>query len=154
MSLTVSQSVGWVEAVSGQQFLKTEIYPVDHLPSDIRYLDIIIVSLVAMLLSISSTLLPALRASKLDPAETEVDRLSQGADHQGLGQPGHAFEQAMTASQHGDQKLFQHVFLSDNYLVNLSFQFFVGLYKGLGHFFVVFGLLGGTHGLFLGFLDL
>ena len=63
-------------------------------------------------------------------------------------------EQAMTASQHGDQKLFQHVFLSDNYLVNLSFQFFIGLYKGLGHFFVVFGLLGGTHGFFLCFLDL
>ena len=92
--------------------------------------------------------------SKLDPAEAEVDRLSQGANHQGLRQTGDAFEQAMASGQHGDQKLFQNVFLPDNYLVNLSFQFFIGLYKSLGHFFVVFGLLGGTHGLFLGFLDL
>ena len=52
----------------------------------------------------------------------------------------------MSPGQHGDEQLFENVVLSDNDLLDLRLEFFIGVHEGLSHFFVVFGLLGGTHG--------
>ncbi len=50
-------------------------------------------------------------------------RLSESArraDHQRLGQAGHADEQAVAAGEDGDQQLFEHALLADDDLVHLA----------------------------------
>lgn len=68
LSLVLSDGVHALEQLIGYQFLRTEVYPVDHLPTDIRALDVLVVALVALLLSILATLFPAWQASRIDPA--------------------------------------------------------------------------------------
>ncbi len=68
-SLIVSDGVVWLEQLIGYQFLNTDVYPIDHLPSDIRSMDIVMVASIALLLSILATIIPAWQASKVDPAE-------------------------------------------------------------------------------------
>ncbi len=68
-SVAVSDGVTWLEHFIGYQFLKTDVYPIDHLPSDIRGVDVIIVALIALFLSIFATIIPALQASKMEPAK-------------------------------------------------------------------------------------
>ena len=54
---------------------------------------------------------------KLDALELNVQNLRQGADHQGLGQPRHAHQQAVPAGENGGEDLFDHVVLSDDDLL-------------------------------------
>jgi lipoprotein-releasing system permease protein len=68
-SYFVSDGIKWLEHVLHYQFLKTDVYPVDHLPSDIRLKDISIVAIVAFLLSVFATIIPAWQAGKVDPAK-------------------------------------------------------------------------------------
>ena len=56
---------------------------------------------------------------ELDPAERQVQRPSQRADHQRLGQPRHAFQQAVPAAEERDQQLFDHLVLADDHLRQL-----------------------------------
>lgn len=68
-SLTVSDFAAMLERVLGIHLLSAEVYPVDFLPSQIRVSDILGVSLGVFLLSVLATLYPALRASRVQPAE-------------------------------------------------------------------------------------
>lgn len=68
-SLVISDGIGWLEQMLDYHFLKTDVYPVDHLPSDIRWLDVVVVAAVAQMLSILATIIPALQASRVDPAK-------------------------------------------------------------------------------------
>ena len=68
-SLFISEGVVWLEQLIGYQFLNTDVYPIDHLPSDIRMTDIVMVASIALLLSVLATIIPAWRASKVDPAK-------------------------------------------------------------------------------------
>lgn len=68
-SLTISDFVGWLERIIGIQFLSAEIYPVNYLPSQLQANDLIVVSLIALTLTLLATLLPARAAAKTDPAE-------------------------------------------------------------------------------------
>ena len=68
-SLTVSDFAAMLERVLGIHLLSAEVYPVDFLPSQIRLSDILGVSLGVFLLSVLATLYPALRASRVQPAE-------------------------------------------------------------------------------------
>ena len=58
---------------------------------------------------------------ELDPLELDVEDAGQRADHQRLGQPGHAHQQAMAAGEHGGEHLLDHVRLADDHLL----QFFL-----------------------------
>ena len=51
---------------------------------------------------------------ELDAAEVQRQALGQGADHQRLGQPGHAFEDAVAAAEQGDQQLLDDLVLADD----------------------------------------
>jgi len=68
-SLTVSDIVSWLESAVDMQFLSADIYPVNYLPSQLQANDLIVVSIIALSLTILATLLPASAAARIDPAE-------------------------------------------------------------------------------------
>ncbi len=61
--------VVWLEQIFGHQFLVTEVYPIDYIPSDLRFEDVATVVMVALFLNFLATLYPAWKASKIRPAE-------------------------------------------------------------------------------------
>ena len=65
----VSDLVAVVEGILGSKLLDTSIYPIDYVPVDLRWHDVIFVSLSALILTLLATLYPAIRASKTVPAE-------------------------------------------------------------------------------------
>lgn len=70
LALNVTAIVNWIEHVFHVQFLSSNVYFVNYLPSVIEWPDVIKISLVALLLSLLATLYPAWRASKMDPVES------------------------------------------------------------------------------------
>ena len=68
-ALNVSQLVGWLERLSGQQILSSDIYFVSYLPSDLQWLDVALICTAALVLSFLATLYPAWRAARTQPAE-------------------------------------------------------------------------------------
>ena len=69
LSLAVTDIVAGVEALFSVQFLSSDVYPVDYLPSDLRFSDVAKVCATAFLMSILATIYPAWRASRVLPAE-------------------------------------------------------------------------------------
>lgn len=68
LSLSVTGIVAGVESLLGIQFLNADVYPVDYLPSDLRWSDVAMVCSTAFVMSILATIYPAWRASKVQPA--------------------------------------------------------------------------------------
>ncbi|MES2627017.1 MAG: lipoprotein-releasing ABC transporter permease subunit [Pseudomonadota bacterium] len=68
-SLVVGDAVAWLESLLGMSFLSSEVYPVNYLPSEIRFGDLAIVCSLALLLSLLATVYPAARAARIRPAE-------------------------------------------------------------------------------------
>ena len=58
-----------VEATVGFDVLPADVYQLGKLPYHVEPLQLVIISLIAMVLSIGATLLPSWQASRLDPAE-------------------------------------------------------------------------------------
>lgn len=69
LTLLATDAVAWLESVSGFQFLKSDVYPISYLPTDIQLADIALVALAALLLSTLAAVYPAWKASKTQPAE-------------------------------------------------------------------------------------
>lgn len=69
LSLSIGKIVEVIQAVTGVQFLSADVYPVNYLPSEVRWLDVLLVSLLALVLSLLATLYPATRAARTKPAE-------------------------------------------------------------------------------------
>ena len=65
----VSDLVLVVENILGSQLLNTSIYPIDYVPIDLRWHDVIFVAFSALILTLLATLYPALKASKIVPAQ-------------------------------------------------------------------------------------
>ena len=77
---------------------------------------------------------------ELDAAELQRQRVGQRADHQRLGQPRHADQQAVPAGEHGHQQLLDHLLLADDHPAQLLGDQPVGLVEFLdGLDVVVFG---------------
>jgi lipoprotein-releasing system permease protein len=68
-ALTVSDIIAWVEQVAGVQFLSGDVYFISYLPSQLLWSDVAIITSCALLLSFLATIYPAVRASKIQPAE-------------------------------------------------------------------------------------
>ncbi len=75
---------------------------------------------------------------ELNPPKRQVHRLGQRANHQRLGQPGHAFQQAMSPRQDRDQQLFDDRILADNDLRDLFTYFFTGFDQLSGRLRIIF----------------
>jgi lipoprotein-releasing system permease protein len=65
----VADLVAVVENILGSQLLNTSIYPIDYVPVDLRWHDVVYVVLAAFILTLLATLYPAIKASKTVPAE-------------------------------------------------------------------------------------
>ena len=58
-----------MESLLGVTFLNTEVYPIDYIPVDLRWSDVLMVAGSALALNLLATLYPALRASCMVPAQ-------------------------------------------------------------------------------------
>ncbi|WP_346839914.1 lipoprotein-releasing ABC transporter permease subunit [Microbulbifer sp. SAOS-129_SWC] len=67
-SLAVTDVVRGIEALFGVHFLKSDVYPVDYLPSQLHWPDVALVVGAGFLLSLLATLYPSLQASRVQPA--------------------------------------------------------------------------------------
>ncbi|MGR4068854.1 lipoprotein-releasing ABC transporter permease subunit [Halomonas sp. LR3S48] len=69
LALTVSDLIGWVESTLGIQFLDAGVYFISDLPSRLHWDDVRDIVAAAFGLTFLSTLYPAWRASRVQPAE-------------------------------------------------------------------------------------
>lgn len=69
LALNVSAVIAAVERVLGIQFLNSDVYFIDYLPSQVQSADVLMVCGAALLLSFFATLYPAWRAARTQPAE-------------------------------------------------------------------------------------
>ncbi|WP_372873502.1 lipoprotein-releasing ABC transporter permease subunit [Pseudomonas sp.] len=68
-ALNVSQLVGWIERLSGQQVLSSDVYFISNLPSELLFADVLLICGAAFALSFLATLYPSWRAAGIQPAE-------------------------------------------------------------------------------------
>ena len=68
LALSVSDLVAWLEHVLRRELLGA--YFINYLPSELRWMDVLIIAGLGLLLSFLATLYPARRAALLPPAET------------------------------------------------------------------------------------
>ena len=68
-SLQISNLAAWMERQFGLQLLNAEIYPIDFLPSQLQFADVVTVVLGVLLLALCATIYPANRAAAVQPAE-------------------------------------------------------------------------------------
>ena len=69
LALNVENLVPLLERLMGQQFLAPDVYYISDLPSQLKSSDVIRISLLSLSLGLLSTLYPAWRASRVQPAE-------------------------------------------------------------------------------------
>lgn len=69
LSLTITDIVAAMESLFHIQFLNSDVYPVDYLPSDLRLPDVLMICATAFIMSLLATIYPAWRASRVLPAE-------------------------------------------------------------------------------------
>ncbi|MBP1129318.1 MULTISPECIES: lipoprotein-releasing ABC transporter permease subunit LolE [Serratia] len=67
-SLQLTNIIKGVEKLMGHSFLSGDIYFIDFLPSELHWLDVLIVLVTALVLSLLASWYPARRASRIDPA--------------------------------------------------------------------------------------
>jgi lipoprotein-releasing system permease protein len=69
LSLHVTQITNWFQSISGTEILNSSVYYIDFIPSKLEFSDVWHIALISLGLSLISTLYPAWRASKVEPAE-------------------------------------------------------------------------------------
>lgn len=68
LSWKLTPIMHFIEKLTHHQFLSGDIYFIDFLPSQLHWLDVVIVLFTALVLSLLASWYPARRASRLDPA--------------------------------------------------------------------------------------
>lgn len=68
-SLYVSQFAAFIETSFDIQILNAEVYPIDFLPSELNFRDVVVVAGGVLALALLATLYPARRAAAIQPAE-------------------------------------------------------------------------------------
>ena len=69
LALNVETLVPLLERLTHQQFLSPDVYYISDLPSELKVTDVIRIGLLSLALGLLSTLYPAWRASRTQPAE-------------------------------------------------------------------------------------
>lgn len=70
LAYNVTEIVNWIQNVFNVQFLSSNVYFVNYLPSEIEFSDVATICLASLFLSLIATVYPAWRASKMDPVES------------------------------------------------------------------------------------
>ncbi|WAJ71321.1 lipoprotein-releasing ABC transporter permease subunit LolE [Catenovulum adriaticum] len=65
----LSDWLAWFERLIGFQFLSSDIYFIDFLPTQLVWSDVWITAVVAIVMSLLATIYPALKAATVDPAQ-------------------------------------------------------------------------------------
>lgn len=68
LSLAITDIVAALERLLHIQFLKSDVYPISYLPSDLRIIDVLQVAGTALVMSTLAAIYPAWRAAKVQPA--------------------------------------------------------------------------------------
>ena len=58
-----------IERIIGTKLLSSEVYMIDHLPSDVQFADVSTIAVIALVLAFIATLYPSWRAARTQPAE-------------------------------------------------------------------------------------
>ncbi|CDG82818.1 lipoprotein-releasing ABC transporter permease subunit [Janthinobacterium agaricidamnosum] len=69
LALNVGSIVPVIEHLLGMHFLSKEIYQISTVPSDVHWLDVLHIGLIAFALSLVATIYPSWRAARVKPAE-------------------------------------------------------------------------------------
>ncbi|HEY6527819.1 MAG TPA: lipoprotein-releasing ABC transporter permease subunit [Cellvibrionaceae bacterium] len=69
LSLCVESLVRGIEGIFHVQFLKTDVYPLTYLPSEIVWSDVATVAITALIMSFFATLYPSFKAARIQPAD-------------------------------------------------------------------------------------
>ncbi len=69
LALGAQSFVSAVESLFHVQFLQSDVYPLTYLPTEIRWADILSVTITALIMSLLATLYPAWKAARVQPAE-------------------------------------------------------------------------------------
>jgi lipoprotein-releasing system permease protein len=69
LAANVTDVVNWIEHVFHVQFISSNIYFVNYLPSEIQWSDVTTISIASLGLSLIATLYPAWRAARTEPVE-------------------------------------------------------------------------------------
>ncbi|MEQ1439597.1 lipoprotein-releasing ABC transporter permease subunit [Fontimonas sp. SYSU GA230001] len=69
LALNVESLVPLLERLTGQQFLSPDVYYISDLPSELEASDVVRIAALSLALGLLSTLYPAWRASRVQPAE-------------------------------------------------------------------------------------
>ena len=69
LALNLTTFIQGIEWVIGKKLLSGDVYFVDFLPSELHWLDVLMVLVAALALSLIASLYPASRAAKLQPAQ-------------------------------------------------------------------------------------
>jgi lipoprotein-releasing system permease protein len=69
LALNVETLVPLLQAATGHQFLSPDVYMISDLPSELKLSDVIKFSVLSLVLGLVSTIYPAWRASRVQPAE-------------------------------------------------------------------------------------
>ena len=69
LALNLTTCIQGIEWVIGKKLLSGDVYFVDFLPSELHWLDVLMVLVAALALSLIASLYPASRAAKLQPAQ-------------------------------------------------------------------------------------
>lgn len=70
LAYNVTDLVNWIQNVFHVQFLSSNVYFVDYLPSKIMWGDVVTITIASLILSLVATIYPAWRAAKTDPVES------------------------------------------------------------------------------------
>lgn len=68
VALNLTPIIHGLEMLTGYHFLSGDIYFIDFLPSEVHWLDVVIVLVTSLILSLIASWYPARRASRIDPA--------------------------------------------------------------------------------------
>ena len=69
LATNISGIITWVEQTLGFQFLNAEVYFISYLPSQLLWNDVAVICSTALCLAFLATIYPALKASRIAPAE-------------------------------------------------------------------------------------
>ena len=68
-ALHIADVVGFFERTFGGEMLRSDMYYINALPSDLQWTDVVLICSVALIMSFLATLYPSWKASKIAPAE-------------------------------------------------------------------------------------
>lgn len=69
LALNVGSIVKQLESWFGFQFIKSQVYFIDYIPSDVSVHDVVLIACISLILSFIATLYPSWRAARTQPAE-------------------------------------------------------------------------------------